>query len=370
MNGRIRVGFIADGLVPSMSNCFSRRTIRPLFAGWPSGSSGFKTRFSWVSDRVNREKTDLWYELFRPRRRYHAVVFLKSMNAASINLARHLSKKGCRPVFDLNIDYLTPAAGTFYYDGMAPTATQRDEALAMVNTSDAVIADSRWLEKVARRYAARVCWVPDSIPNEFIQNGSNWRPSDSEPLPLLWCGEAVKLFDLLRIEPVLRSMKKRLKLRIITNSLDALKRIYEPWRSRLRRMLRDIDCEILPFKGLKQLMEVYDRGGVFVSPRFLNNSYNMGHTEWKITLAMARGRVALCSAQPSYQDVADRAGSAGIRICPDLETWQTRLEEVFCGNLDWELEQSAASTVVRNYYAASVVALAHRTFMHEVLAAA
>lgn len=367
MSVKMRVGFVVDGLVPSVANSFARKTIRPLFTGWPSGSSGFETRFRWLSDHVNRGETGLRYELYRPWRRYQAVVFLKSMNPESRILAESLLKKGCRCVFDLNIDYLTPAAGTFYYDGMAPTSTQRDEALAMVNASDAVIADSRWLEEVAYRHASRVCWIPDSVPDEFIQNTSSWRPSHSKPLPLLWCGEAVKLFELLKIEPVLRSLKGRVKLRIITNSLDALKRLYEPWRSRLRRLLDDIDCEILPFIDIARLMEIYDRGGVFVSPRFLDNTYNMGHTEWKITLAMARGRVVLCSEQRSYEDVASRSGDVGIRICRDQKAWQARLEEMLCNKFDWKLEQASASAVVRDHYAVSVVTLAHIAFMRGVL---
>lgn len=366
----MRVGFIVDGLVPSVANCFLRRTIRPLVTGWPSGSSGFMTRFKLVSDWVNRRKGGLQYELYRPWRRYRAVIFLKSMNDETRILAQHLFRKGCQRVFDLNIDYLTPARGTFYYEGMAPTPKQRNEVLHMIKTSDAVIADSRWLKQVAKRHFSRVRWIPDSVPDEFLQNASNWHPRPSKPLPLLWCGEAVKLFELLKIEPVLRSLKKWVKLRIVTNSLAAMERIYEPWQGRLRRLLEDIDCELFPFINLTRLRDIYDCGGIFISPRFLNNSYNMGHTEWKITLPMARDRVTLCSEQPSYEDVAERSGGVGIRICRNEEAWLGELEEMLSGKFDWAAEQEAAGAVVRKHYAASVVAKAHTAFMREVLSAA
>ena len=40
------------------------------------------------------------------------------------------------------------------------------------------------------------------------------------------------------------------------------------------------------------------------------------------------------------------------------------------GKFDWKVEQEAASTVVRNYYAVPVVTLAHTEFIREVLAGA
>ena len=74
--------------------------------------------------------------------------------------------------------------------------------------------------------------------------------------------------------------------------------------------------------------------------------------------------------QPSYEDVANRSGDVGIRICRDEEAWQERLEEMLSGKFDWKVEQEAASAVVRNYYAVSVVTLAHTAFIREVLEAA
>lgn len=307
------------------------------------------------------------YELYRPWMRYDALVFLKSMNVESQKIIETASRKECRSVFDLNVDYLTPAQGTFYYDGMAPTRHQHREALSMVGKSDAVIADSRWLRDVASNYTSRVCWIPDSIPEEFILMKNQWRPNPSEPLPLIWCGESVKLFELLRIEKVLRYHKKHVHLRIITNSLDSLKRIYEPWQSNLMRLLDDMNSEIVPFTDLYALMKIYDRGGIFISPRFLNNTYNMGHTEWKITLAMARGRMVLCSDQPSYVDVADRAQSRGIRICKQDDDWYERMEEILSGKLEWKLEQEHAVNVVRDYYSVPVVAESHMQFLSKVI---
>ncbi len=362
------VGFVVDGLLPGLRLCFGRRTFRPLFTGWSSGTTIDIMRYGWVAGYVNLRLGVIFrYELYRPWRRYRAVVFQKSMNGASLELAGRLKEKGGVIVCDANVDYFTPAEGTFYYDGMAPTGEQREQARSMARTCDAVIGDSRYITEQARAYNRRCIWISDNVRDYDILEGAGWRPEVRQKLPLLWSGEALKLFDLLRIEAVLRRWRDRVRLCLVTNSLEALGRIYEPWQGRLRRLLEELDCEIIPFQGIEHLLSVYDRGGVFVSPRFLDNTYNLGHTEWKITLAMARGRVVLCSPQPSYEDVAARSAGRGIRVCQSDDEWEAALIELIGPFFDWEGEQDAACRVVREHYATSVVAEAHVGFLGSLM---
>lgn len=362
-----RVGFVIDGLVPLMTNCLKKRTIRPLFQGWNSNSSVNETRYRTIADWVAKQNCSLSYEVYKPWRRYDVVVFLKSMDRISLKLAERLTRSGCKTVFDLNVDYLTPASGIEYFQGMAPTEAQRKDALAMIEMCNAVIADSQWLQQVATKYADKVFWIPDCVEDDFIRERKVWKPEKRGPLPLLWSGEAVKLFDLLQIESVLYSLRDTIRLVLITNSLDALDRIHQPWRERLHRLLTALNCEILPFSGLPGLMEVYAKGGVFISPRFLDNSYNMGHTEWKITLAMAQGRMALCSPQPSYKDVAKRSNGKGIRLCHNDDDWLAAFEEIMAEDFDWSTEEEGACKVVRTHYSTSVVALAHTDCIKKLL---
>ncbi len=355
-----RIGFVVDALLPSWSACIRRRTLRPLLTGWPSNTAGTVMRFGWVAQHVNHLPDRQWiYELYRPWRSYQAVVFIKSMDASCRQLASALRQNRVYTVFDANVDYFTPASGTSYFTGMAPTPNQREESCAMASTCNAVIADSRYLREKVLPYNANVAWIPDNIPDAWVADKSTWRPRQGRKLALLWSGEAVKLFELLRIEPVLRRFREHIRLRLVTGSLDALSRIHEPWQGRLRRLLTDLACEVLPFQDILALLALYDQGGVCISPRFLDNSYNMGHTEWKISLAMARGRIALASPQPSYCDLRDRAGGQGVRICAGDMEWDAVLDNMLTGNFSWEEEQGQACAVVRQYYATSVVAADH-----------
>ena len=364
----LRVGFIVDGLLPSWRACLRRRALRPLLTGWPSNTAGTVMRFGWVADHVNNVANRRWlYELYRPWHSYQVVVFLKSMDDASRKLAASLRNKGTFTVFDANVDYFTPASGVWYYEGMAPTAEQQEQSCAMARTCHGVIADSSYLLEKVEPYNSRSAWIPDNIPDAWISEKSNWRPKFGNKLPLLWSGEAIKLFELLRIEPVLRRFRENIRLRLVTGSLDVLSRIYEPWQGRLRSLLADLECEVVPFRDILALLSLYDQGGVCISPRFLDNSYNMGHTEWKISLAMARGCVALASPQPSYCDLRERAGGKGVRICTAEEEWDTVFDEMLTGNFMWEDEQRQAYTVVRKFYATSEVAAAHTNWLGSFL---
>ena len=361
------IGFVIDGLVPTLQNCLSKTSLSPLFRGWPSTSSIQTARFSPFHHHEYLRECCLRYELYRPLRRYDAVIFLKSMNADSLTVAKDCRKKGAATVFDLNVDYLRKSEGIFYYDGMAPSDEQFHQAKAMTDNCDAVIADSNWLKSVAQRMHANVVCIPDCIQDEFIQNKATWYPSATGKIPLLWSGEAVKMFELLAIEDVIKSLKNFIVLKIITNSLDAIRKIYQPWRERLNRLLEEIDIEILDFRDIPNLLRIYDAGGIFISPRFLDNSYNMGHTEWKITLPMARYRQVVCSPQPSYLDVARLAGGETVRVCATMEEWMVSLEKIIRRDVDWENEQLAAGRVVQENYSSSVLVRRHAAFMNKII---
>jgi hypothetical protein len=356
----MRVGFVIDGQLP--------RWQRPwqLLRGCPSHSAVGEMRFGWIAQHLGAlAEQRVHYELYRPWQRYEAVVFLKSMSAESQQLARALRARGTRIIFDVNVDYFTPATGNFYYHGMAPTPQQTDDARRMAAVSDALIADSSHLATVSALHHPQVRWIPDNVEMRLAPAWQPWQPR--KKLDLLWSGEAVKLFELLNIEEVLRRLADHVRLVLVTNSLAALDRWLEPWKSRFESLLRAVEHEIIPFRSVEALLQFYGRsGGVFISPRFLDNSYNHGHTEWKIALPMSCGRVALGSPLPSYRDMAQRSNGAGLRICADDAEWSAALEEILTGKFDFAREEAAARQVVQQYYSTPVVAESHREYLTEV----
>jgi hypothetical protein len=359
---RLEIGFVIDEGVP--------RGSRPWewAFGRPSDSAVAVMRFGWIAKHLAQETGQrVRYSLYRPWQRYDAVVFLKSMKGPSRALARRLRERGTRVISDVNVDYFTPAEGTFYYRGMAPTVEQSASAQEMAGLSDALIADSIHIERVCAKHHPKVRWIPDNVEMSLVPPYQPWK--QGAKLDLLWSGEAVKLFELLSIENVLRKLAGKIRLVLVTNDLAALDRWFEPWKSRFESLLAAVEHEIVPFKSIAELLKRYAVGGVFISPRFLDNTYNWGHTEWKITLPMACGRVALGSPLPSYAEVARLSDGAGLRLCKNDDEWTAAFDAMMSGDFDFATEEAAAREVVHAHYSTPVVAAAHRAFVAEVCAA-
>jgi len=325
-------------------------------------------RFNWLAAEINKNLSkSVRYELYRPWRRYAVVIFLKSMNDLCLRLAEKLRSRGVKTVFDLNADYLTPPSGRFYYEGMRPSAIQHQAALSMVQICDAVIADSRYLANIASTYHQKVAWIPDNVNTNLIATENGWKPDAKKQLRLLWSGESIKAFELMKIERILLELSADIHLVLITNSFASISRWYAPYRELFSKLLGNISHEVIPFSSVENLVKEYRKGGVAISPRFLDNTYNLGHTEWKISLAMAQGRITLCSEQPSYMDVAKRAKGLGIRICRKADEWFEAFEEIKGHDFDWAREQAGARSVVEKYYATPVVAREHLEFIESLL---
>lgn len=329
-----------------------------------SGGVGL-ARYYWLARHVNADRGyDVQHEVYRPWRRYDLVVFLKSMGTASETLMRKLQSRGIPGIFDANVNYFQ-SSGTEYYVDMLPSEDQVRDGIAMATTAAGIIADSEFIADIARGFNERTRWIPDNVPMDLVPfHRSGRRPG---PLRLLWCGQAVKLFELLVVKETLLSFKNHFELVLITNDMaSAFDRLYPQVRAELESMLAELKVRIVTFRSIQHLFEVYDEGGVFLSPRFLDSTYNRGHTEWKITLAMARGRIALCSPLQSYVNVRDRAAGRGIRVLEDHDAWSSELDDMLRDRYDWREEEAAARSVVEKHYSTEAVAAAHTEFLREI----
>jgi len=315
-------------------------------------------RFWWIANYVNSHpEYHVQYGMYRRWKHYDVLLFLKSMGAQSLQLMREHQKRGGVAIFDANVNYYH-IDGENYYEGMLPVDAQRRQAIEMTASADAVIADSRYIANIAAQYNSNVRWIPDNVCMDLVPQYQH-RKRNCKKLRLLWSGQAVKLFELLAIEKVLLGHASNIELILVTNSLGALDRWRPGLKARIIRLLDKVEHQIIEYRSIEQLFGIYLEGGVLISPRFLDNTYNFGHTEWKITLGMACGRLALCSPVPSYLDVAERAGGKGIRVCKSAMEWQEMLALLIAGDINLEEEELVARDVVERYYETTVVGRQH-----------
>lgn len=339
-----------------------------MLTGWPDkGSPMHFMRFAWIANHVN-QGSEIGYELFKPWRKYDAVVFLKSMEMGCDRLLESLKASGVVCVFEANVDYYTLRGNDSLPEEILPSESQRQAAIRMTTSADKVIASSRHLAEICSAWNSRTSWVPDNIPDRWIGGQVSQRPVRGGRLQMWWSGMASKLGDLLEIEKPLRTFSDKIHLHLVTGDLSsALDRLPDGQGTRLRELLAHLQITIHRFRDVPSLLALYSSGGVIISPRQLANPYNQSHTEWKITLGMAVGLPAIVSPQPSYLDVAKLASHPkAVTICASDADWCDAFGEAM-GEVDFQDRSRASVDVVRSHYASSVVAKMHSREMLELL---
>ena len=279
---------------------------------------------------INWHKRGFRSELYRPSRRYDVVVFVKTMDTATQEEAARIQARGGRVVFDANVNYYE-IWGNYELPNTRPTEEQHRDALAMTQLADWVVADSSYLLQVVRRRTDRATWIPDNVDTRLFRPR---RQRAGDALRVVWSGVAAKARPLLDIREALEAT--RAELIVVSNE--------EP--EELAQLRCTVPVQFVSF-SLRRYAEVLQEANVIVSPKRLVNGYELGHTEWKITLGMAAGLAAVASPQQSYVEaIAHRGG--GI-IAAGAGEWWVALDRLRDLKFRAELGRRARETVVERY---------------------
>lgn len=270
-------------------------------------------------------------ELYQPERRYDVVVFFKAMSERDREEARRIQGYGGRVVFDANVNYYE-VWGDYELDGTRPTEEQRAAAVEMTQLADHVVADSSYLLSVVSKLNGRATWIPDNVDLRVYRRRREHRPG---PLRLVWSGMAYKALPLLDIVEPLAALDAA-ELVLVADE--------EP--SVLRELRQALPCRFERFSDWRYA-RILRRCHAIVSPKRLVNSYELGHTEYKISLGMGVGLPAVASPQQSYVEAISYRG--GGMICETPEEWLDALRRLADPALRAELGGRARQTVVERY---------------------
>jgi glycosyltransferase involved in cell wall biosynthesis len=279
---------------------------------------------------INRHHHGIRSELYRPSRRYDIVVFLKTMDAAAQAEAARIQNRGGRVVFDANVNYYE-IWGDYEVPETRPTDEQRQDALAMTQLADWVVADSSYLLGIVRKHTQNASWIPDNVDTRLFRPPRRRRGSG---LTAIWSGMAAKAGPLLDVRAALASAAAELV--VISNE--------EP--AELAELRRTVAVRFEEF-SLRRYAQALRAADVIVSPKRLVNGYELGHTEWKITLGMAAGLAAVASPQQSYIEAISHRGGGIIAAGPG--EWWVALDQLRDARFRAELGRRARETVVERY---------------------
>jgi glycosyltransferase involved in cell wall biosynthesis len=246
-------------------------------------------------------------EFYRSGQLYDAVVIIKTFTEPVLAEVNRLKAAGIPIIFDANVNY-------YYIWGAYPdpkTQPSRDlqrAAIQITRLADHVIADSEYLRDVVLDFNPRVTWIPDNVwPILF-------RPSphrqQAGQLRLIWSGVAFKSNELGLLKAAFAQVKG-LELWLVSDAPPPI----------ANELQSEIPIRTFGYSDLYYAW-LLGRADAIISPRSLDNGYNLGHTEYKITLGMARQLPALASPQPSYITALREGGGM---ICHTPQEWVAAL---------------------------------------------
>ena len=279
---------------------------------------------------LNRNERGLRNELYRPGRRYDVVVFVKAMGSTTRDEAERIKEAGGRVVFDANVNYYE-VWGEYDLPNTQPSDEQQRDAVEMTRLADWVVADSSYLLGVVRKHTDRASWIPDNVDTRLFRPPRRRR---GDGFRAVWSGVAAKARPLLDIRDALAS--NGAELVVVSNE--------EP--AELEELRREVPVRFEEF-SLRRYAEVVRECDVIVSPKRLVNGYELGHTEWKITLGMAAGLPAVASPQQSYVEAIGHRGGGIVADGPDA--WRSALERLREPELRGRLGREARETVIERY---------------------
>jgi glycosyltransferase involved in cell wall biosynthesis len=305
-----------------------------------------------VARWINAHSERLRNELYDPARSYDLVVFQKMMDRRCQREVERLQAAGTAVVFDANVNYYE-VWGDYPVAGTKPTAEQQRDAAWMTRRADWVVADSSYLAAVVRKFTSRVSWIPDNV--DIDTYAGMRRHENRGRLRLAWSGVSKKALHLRLIADVLRRLP-HIELVLVVDDVES---------ADVRAIGQFAPSRILPFSDSNYARTLANED-LIISPKYLTSGYEMGHSEYKITLGMAMGLPAVASPQPSYVEAIEYRGGGFVARTP--REW---LEALTCLADSPERRASmgalAQQTVIERY-ATPVVARQYLDVLEDVLA--
>ena len=229
-------------------------------------------------------------------------VFVRWQDDRAYEMAQRQKTKGRGIIFDLCVNYFDETG--LFEGGYGSPKEQVEECRRMVETADVITCVSTYIAQRARSFHPWVVYLPESVDGRHFRfnkpESDFWR----RKLRAIWAGISPKARELEPILPLLH--RHSIPLIVITNQKPSLSMDYRFIRWSYKK---------LPH----QLLE----GEICVAPRRIDNTYDLGHSLFKIGVFMALGVPAIASPVPSYTEVL-KDGKGGM-LCHTIEEWDKAL---------------------------------------------
>ena len=270
-------------------------------------------------------------------------ILIRWQDQGAFNLVRRLRDNKVKTVFDLCVNYFDETG--IFSGGYGVSSNQVEEVKRIAVAVNGIIAGSEYIKQQAMKYNANSIYLPESIDyNQFnkIKDKNDYFRNSPRAI---WSGKSVKSGEVADLYYKLKD--RNIPLTIISDNKPLMPGPfnYLPW-----------SYYTFPENIL---------GGEFcISPRRTDNTYDLGHSHFKIGVFMAQGVPALAAPLPSYKEVIEKTG--GGKICQSESDWGKTLDEIMENpNMLWEWSRLAHDGM--KGYSTALIASQYKQFFENIL---
>lgn len=240
-----------------------------------------------------------------PNNKADIAVFVRWQDEQALGIIKKQRQLGAKIIFDLCVNYFDVTG--LFVGGYGTLPEHQSQALKMANEADILTCASSFITARAEANGFKALYLPDSIDLRHFSLSKKYSDYETAKLNAIWSGTSVKAHENIEIISVLKQLN--IPFTAVTDNPDNIPHYakYVPWT-----------YETFPTSIIG--------GSLCVAPRRMDNTYDLGHSIYKIGVFMAEGVPVLASPIPSYEELLS-SGEGGL-LCEKLEDWQRALEMI------------------------------------------
>ncbi|SVC76700.1 uncharacterized protein METZ01_LOCUS329554, partial [marine metagenome] len=246
-------------------------------------------------------------------------VLIRWQDESAFKLVERLKDRGVKTVLDLCVNYFDETG--IFPGGYGVTAKQVEEVQNISVIVNAIIAGSKYIRQRAKNHNPNTTYLPESIDSNHFKYVKQKNDFSHKIPRAIWSGQSIKSEEIGELFPMLKD--RNIPLTIISNKQPDMPGSYRyiPW-----------SYYTFPSNIVK--------GDFCISPRRTDNTYDLGHSHFKIGVFMAQGVPSIAAPLPSYKEVIEK--TEGGRICESNYQWEKTLDEIIVDpQILWQWSQAA-----------------------------
>lgn len=243
------------------------------------------------------EKAGIRVELYKPFKKYEAVIFTKTRTDESVRKAQKLKDTGTLVISDNFCEYLT--------DETRSDDWERRNILKILNCSDVAITYSKEQYKQFCQYHNQVFFIQESVNDSYFKVCKEHKKTPR--VTLIYSGFRSNALHTELIKDVILRLQREFQCRVLF--------ICE----------RDPAIKSFPYEYIhydqKEIVQNLLKGDIMIAPRPMEGIEKLQHTLTKIATPMAIGLPVVASPVPAY------AGTPAI-LCNNEAEWYDALRKL------------------------------------------